>query len=46
MSARCVMVLGTTSCGDTLTHRALEQVFDRRIAVHQLVGQWLALPRI
>jgi len=34
------------SCGDALTHRALEQVFDHRIAVHQLAGQWLALPKI
>ncbi len=33
-------------CGDALTHRALEQVFDHRIAVHQLAGQWLALPKI
>ncbi len=34
------------SCGDALTHRALEQVFDHRIAVHQLAGQWIALPKI
>ena len=34
------------ACGDTATHRALETVFDHRIAVHQLAGQWLALPRI
>ncbi len=34
------------SCGDALTHRALEQVFDQRIAVHQLAGQWLSLPKI
>ena len=33
-------------CGDALTHRALEVVFDRRIAVHQLAGQWLVLPKI
>ena len=33
-------------CGDAATHRALEEVFDHRIAVHHLAGQWLALPRI
>ena len=27
------------------THRALEQVFDQRIAIHPLAGQWVALPR-
>ena len=34
------------SCGDAFTHRALEGVFDQRIAVHQLAGQWLAMPKI
>lgn len=34
------------SCRDTATHRALEDVFDQRIAVRQLTGQWLALPKI
>jgi len=34
------------ACSDALTHRALESVFDQRIAVHHLAGQWLALPRI
>ena len=33
------------ACGDAVTHRALEQVFDQRIAVHQLAGQWIALPK-
>jgi len=33
-------------CADAATHRALEDVFDHRIAVHHLAGQWLALPRI
>ena len=28
------------------THVALEHVFDHRIAVHQLAGQWVALPRL
>jgi iron complex transport system ATP-binding protein len=34
------------SCGDGLTHRALEAVFDQRISVHQLAGQWITLPKI
>ena len=34
------------ACGDPATHRALEAVFDQRIAVHPLAGQWIALPRI
>lgn len=34
------------ACADAATHRALEAVFDHRIAVHHLAGQWLALPRI
>ncbi len=32
------------SCAEPLTHRALEQVFDQRLAVHPLAGQWVALP--
>jgi iron complex transport system ATP-binding protein len=34
------------NCSDAATHRALELVFDQRIGVHQLAGQWVALPRI
>jgi iron complex transport system ATP-binding protein len=34
------------ACNEAATHRALEQVFDRRIAVHQLAGQWVAVPKI
>jgi iron complex transport system ATP-binding protein len=34
------------NCNDAATHRALERVFDQRIGVHQLAGQWVALPRI
>ena len=33
------------SCVDAATHRALEQVFEQRIGVHALQGQWVALPR-
>ena len=31
-------------CADPVTHRALEAVFDHRVAVHALQGQWVALP--
>jgi iron complex transport system ATP-binding protein len=31
-------------CADAATHRALEDVFDGRIAVHPIEGQWVALP--
>ena len=34
------------ACSDPATHRALEAVFDDRIAVHTVNGQWLALPRM
>ncbi len=34
------------ACTDPATHRALEAVFDQRIAVHPLAGQWVALPRL
>ncbi len=34
------------ACTDAATHRALEKVFDHRIAVHPLGGQWVALPRL
>ena len=34
------------ACGDVATHRALEEVFDHRIAIHPLAGQWIALPKI
>ncbi|MES2611442.1 MAG: ABC transporter ATP-binding protein [Pseudomonadota bacterium] len=32
-------------CDEPVTHRALEAVFDNRIGVHALLGQWVALPR-
>ena len=34
------------STQDAATHRALEQVFDQRIAITQAAGMWLALPRL
>ena len=33
------------ACTDPASHRALEQVFDHRIAIHALQGQWVALPK-
>ena len=33
------------ACEDPVTHRALEDVFDHRIAIHPLGDQWVALPR-
>lgn len=33
-------------CQNSLTHRALETVFEQRVAVHALAGQWLAVPKI
>jgi cob(I)alamin adenosyltransferase len=33
-------------CAEPATHRALEDVFDGRIAVHPLQGQWIALPKV
>ena len=34
------------ACGDAISHRAIETVFDQRIVIHQLAGQWVALPKI
>jgi iron complex transport system ATP-binding protein len=34
------------ACADGATHRALEQVFDHRICIYPLAGQWLAVPKI
>jgi len=34
------------ACTDAATHRALEQVFDDRIHIQQVAGQWLALPKL
>ena len=33
------------ACSDAVSHRAIETVFDQRIAVHQLAGQLVALPK-
>ncbi|NMM92641.1 ABC transporter [Rhodococcus sp. SRB_17] len=34
------------AAGDAATHRALERVFDQRIAIHAVAGQWVALPQL
>jgi iron complex transport system ATP-binding protein len=32
------------ACEDPATHRALEAVFDHRVAIHQVNDRWVALP--
>jgi len=39
-------VLHQGRCTDAATHRALEAVFQRRIGIHSLAGQWVALPNV
>ena len=39
-------VMHQGACADSATHRALEEVFDQRLAIYPLVGQWVALPKI
>lgn len=39
-------VLHHGPCDAPTAHRALESVFDHRIAIHPLAGQWVALPRL
>jgi iron complex transport system ATP-binding protein len=34
------------ACVDVLTHRAVEAVFDNRIAIQALDGQWVAVPKL
>ena len=33
-------------CADAATHRTIEKVFAGRIAIHELRGQWVALPEV
>jgi len=42
MQAGCVMHQGP--CGDAFSHRAIEAVFDQRLAIHAVGSQWAALP--
>lgn len=39
-------VLHQGACAHVTTHQALEQVFDARIQVRAIDGQWVALPRL
>jgi iron complex transport system ATP-binding protein len=34
------------ACADATTHRTVEAVFDKRIAIHALDGQWVAVPKL
>ena len=34
------------ACADAATQRAIEAVFDHRIAIYPLAGQWVALPHL
>lgn len=38
-------VLHQGACADPATHRAVEAVFEQRIAIHALGGQWVAVPK-
>ena len=38
-------VLHHGACNDPVTHTALEEVFGRRIRIHRVAEQWIALPR-
>jgi iron complex transport system ATP-binding protein len=37
-------VLHHGRCDDPATHQALESVFDGRVVVHRVAGQWIAIP--
>ena len=39
------VVVHQGGCRDATTHRALERVFDHRIAVYPLMDQWVSLPK-
>jgi iron complex transport system ATP-binding protein len=43
MNKGCVIHKGR--CGDALTHQALVNVFDDRIAIHAIGDQWVAVPK-
>ena len=34
------------ACADAATHRAVEAVFEHRIAIHAVDGQWVAVPKL
>ena len=37
---------GQGACADAATHAALEAVFEHRLRIRAIDGQWLALPRL
>ena len=44
MAQGCITHQG--ACAHPASHRVLEQVFEGRIAIHAVAGQWVVLPRI
>ncbi|OUM01153.1 ABC transporter ATP-binding protein [Variovorax sp. JS1663] len=38
-------VLHHGRCNDPASHQALESVFDGRVVVHRVAGQWIAIPK-
>ena len=34
------------ACAEVATHRAVEAVFDNRLAIHAFEGQWVAMPKV
>jgi iron complex transport system ATP-binding protein len=34
------------ACAEAATHRAVEAVFDNRLAIHAFEGQWVAMPKV
>lgn len=40
------LVVYQGACSDLETHKAIESVFDNRISIHGVDGQWAALPKI
>lgn len=39
-------VLHQGACADAQTHHAVEAVFDHRIAIHDIDGRWVAVPKL
>ena len=39
-------VLHQGACADAQTHHAVEAVFDHRIAIHDIEGRWVAVPKL
>lgn len=39
-------VLHQGACADAQTHHAVEAVFDHRIAIHDIEGRWVSVPKL